>query len=566
MTCIVRERQLRHYGHVAHFPEVDPARKILIVGDPSGWTRPRGRPHKSWLRQMEGYFHRVGLDWGDWSARAVANRDPKLFCCVSLADSWLSSLDALLADLETTTSHIAKRPVLLSDPLLGPQAVSSDTGLGQVYSNGTENDVRPLPPAYTPQQTVSTAMKSGPLPQVKDAERLYSTVCKPKSPKTKEQMGLSSSSVLGGGLSELDHLLQELNATQFNITDEILAQFPSSKTDEAEKLKQFQASVINSPRSKDETAAASSGSGSGQSLKPSATAATLELDKLMASLSDFKVQTNDSPPPSSSAPAMTQPRPTAPPPPQSSGSLDSMLGLLQSDLTRQGIPTTAKGTCAACQKPIVSQVVTALGQTWHPEHFVCTHCQKEIGASNFFEKDGLPYCEEDYFMLFSPRCGLCNQPILDVSLLLDLGLRALMECRYKYLFAAFVDFRKTFDSVGRAALWDILRVCRITSRLLDIMAGLSTGAVSAVQRGGRTSVFFPVDFGVHQCWFCSYSVQCLYGLAGGQVVGSSGCVASVGEERFTDLDFADHAAIFMESMEVLIGGLERLREESEGLG
>uniref|UniRef100_A0A8C0G7G9 Transforming growth factor beta 1 induced transcript 1 n=1 Tax=Chelonoidis abingdonii TaxID=106734 RepID=A0A8C0G7G9_CHEAB len=60
-------------------------------------------------------------------------------------------------------------------------------------------------------------------------------------------------------------------------------------------------------------------------------------------------------------------------------------------------------------------VVTALGNTWHPEHFVCTHCQKEMGGSNFFEKDGAPYCERDYFQLFSPRCGLCNEPILDVS-------------------------------------------------------------------------------------------------------------------------------------------------------
>ncbi|XP_070800764.1 paxillin-like [Pituophis catenifer annectens] len=58
-------------------------------------------------------------------------------------------------------------------------------------------------------------------------------------------------------------------------------------------------------------------------------------------------------------------------------------------------------------------VVTALGSTWHPEHFVCTYCQKEMGGSNFFEKDGAPYCERDYFQLFSPRCGFCNEPILD---------------------------------------------------------------------------------------------------------------------------------------------------------
>ncbi|XP_078065000.1 transforming growth factor beta-1-induced transcript 1 protein-like, partial [Mustelus asterias] len=35
--------------------------------------------------------------------------------------------------------------------------------------------------------------------------------------------------MVGGGLSELDRLLQELNTAQFNITDEILAQFPPGK-------------------------------------------------------------------------------------------------------------------------------------------------------------------------------------------------------------------------------------------------------------------------------------------------------------------------------------------------
>lgn len=62
-----------------------------------------------------------------------------------------------------------------------------------------------------------------------------------------------------------------------------------------------------------------------------------------------------------------------------------------------------------------SQVVTAMGKTWHPEHFVCTHCQEEIGSRNFFERDGQPYCEKDYHSLFSPRCYYCNGPILDVS-------------------------------------------------------------------------------------------------------------------------------------------------------
>ncbi|XP_061116317.1 histone-lysine N-methyltransferase 2D isoform X2 [Conger conger] len=93
--------------------------------------------------------------------------------------------------------------------------------------------------------------------------------------------------------------------------------------------------------------------------------------------------------------------------------LDNMLGSLQSDLNRLGVQTVAKGVCGACNKPIVGQVVTAMGRTWHPEHFVCTHCQDEIGSRNFFERDGQPYCEKDYHNLFSPRCYYCNGPILD---------------------------------------------------------------------------------------------------------------------------------------------------------
>lgn len=53
-----------------------------------------------------------------------------------------------------------------------------------------------------------------------DKDHLYSTVCKPRSPKPAAPAAppFSSSGVLGTGLCELDRLLQELNATQFNIT------------------------------------------------------------------------------------------------------------------------------------------------------------------------------------------------------------------------------------------------------------------------------------------------------------------------------------------------------------
>uniref|UniRef100_A0A3B4AM59 LIM zinc-binding domain-containing protein n=1 Tax=Periophthalmus magnuspinnatus TaxID=409849 RepID=A0A3B4AM59_9GOBI len=288
----------------------------------------------------------------------------------------MEDLDALLADLENTSSPLSRCPVLLtSEPPLNADSTSQDTA-----------QVRPPPPAYTPQQTVSAAMKSS---QNSNADKLYSTVNKPRSPRAADPPpAFSSSSLLGGGLSELDHLLQELNATQFNITDEILAQFPSPKKDD---------------KPKDRTIS---------STKPSATSATLELDKLMASLSDFRVQSTCLYNKMLNYIPFLQP--VAPVTPGSSGgSLDSMLGLLQSDLTRQGVHTSSKGTCTACQKPVVGQVVTALGKVWHPEHFVCTECEIELGSRNFFEKDSRPYCESDYFTLFSPHCAQCNKPILN---------------------------------------------------------------------------------------------------------------------------------------------------------
>ncbi len=53
ITCIVRERQLRLYGHVACYQEVDPAHRVVSVRDNPVWKRPRGRPQLPWLEQVD---------------------------------------------------------------------------------------------------------------------------------------------------------------------------------------------------------------------------------------------------------------------------------------------------------------------------------------------------------------------------------------------------------------------------------------------------------------------------------------------------------------------------------
>ncbi|XP_062459992.1 transforming growth factor beta-1-induced transcript 1 protein-like [Pezoporus occidentalis] len=57
-------------------------------------------------------------------------------------------------------------------------------------------------------------------------------------------------------------------------------------------------------------------------------------------------------------------------------------------------------------------MVTALDKTWHPEHFCCTHCGAVLGEQGFLARDLLPYCPQDFGLLFGSRCRGCARPIL----------------------------------------------------------------------------------------------------------------------------------------------------------
>eukprot|EP01118_Nematostelium_gracile_P006217 TRINITY_DN2003_c0_g1_i1.p1 TRINITY_DN2003_c0_g1~~TRINITY_DN2003_c0_g1_i1.p1 ORF type:complete len:507 (-),score=100.84 TRINITY_DN2003_c0_g1_i1:90-1610(-) len=67
--------------------------------------------------------------------------------------------------------------------------------------------------------------------------------------------------------------------------------------------------------------------------------------------------------------------------------------------------------CAHCDKPILDRCVTALGKKWHHDHFICTQCLKPFAGGNFFERDGRPYCEADFYAMYAPKCAQCGDPI-----------------------------------------------------------------------------------------------------------------------------------------------------------
>ena len=78
VTCLVRECQLRLYGHVARLPVEDPAHRILSCRDPRGWPMPSGRLQASWLRQVESYLRNMGMA-GLASAWEMTRRRPKVY-------------------------------------------------------------------------------------------------------------------------------------------------------------------------------------------------------------------------------------------------------------------------------------------------------------------------------------------------------------------------------------------------------------------------------------------------------------------------------------------------------
>ncbi|KAI9190204.1 hypothetical protein H9P43_001637 [Blastocladiella emersonii ATCC 22665] len=68
--------------------------------------------------------------------------------------------------------------------------------------------------------------------------------------------------------------------------------------------------------------------------------------------------------------------------------------------------------CAYCSGAIAERCVTALGKQWHPEHFFCSQCGKPLTGGGFMEHEGKAYCEDDFFALFSPKCGACAKPVM----------------------------------------------------------------------------------------------------------------------------------------------------------
>ena len=59
--------------------------------------------------------------------------------------------------------------------------------------------------------------------------------------------------------------------------------------------------------------------------------------------------------------------------------------------------------------------MSALGKSWHPEHFTCTKCKKALQNQSFVVEGEDIFCEPCYEKSVAPQCEKCKAPITGVS-------------------------------------------------------------------------------------------------------------------------------------------------------
>uniref|UniRef100_A0AAF5DMN1 LIM zinc-binding domain-containing protein n=1 Tax=Strongyloides stercoralis TaxID=6248 RepID=A0AAF5DMN1_STRER len=68
--------------------------------------------------------------------------------------------------------------------------------------------------------------------------------------------------------------------------------------------------------------------------------------------------------------------------------------------------------CLKCHLPIKQKILRALGGAYHPECFVCHNCDKSLDGVGFTtNKENEPHCMHCFHEKYSPRCATCLKPI-----------------------------------------------------------------------------------------------------------------------------------------------------------
>lgn len=133
--------------------------------------------------------------------------------------------------------------------------------------------------------------------------------------------------------------------------------------------------------------------------------------------------------------------------------------------------------CKYCGQQIRGQYVSALGASWHPEHFLCAGCGQPLGTGQFQIVQNQPYHSACYLLYQAPRCGYCQKPIERVYVEYE-GKRYHPECHREHILPRCVYCQKPlagryfFDAWGNKFCMEHEREyphCSFCSRLRSLV-------------------------------------------------------------------------------------------------
>eukprot|EP01134_Creolimax_fragrantissima_P003228 CFRG3228T1 len=67
--------------------------------------------------------------------------------------------------------------------------------------------------------------------------------------------------------------------------------------------------------------------------------------------------------------------------------------------------------CGGCSKSVMDACLTAIDRSWHPECFVCYTCKGIFSDGKFFEHETKAYCELHWHAVKGTLCSGCDRPI-----------------------------------------------------------------------------------------------------------------------------------------------------------
>jgi hypothetical protein len=151
------------------------------------------------------------------------------------------------------------------------------------------------------------------------------------------------------------------------------------------------------------------------------------------------------------------------------------------------------------------------------------------------------------------------------------ALRQIIEKKWEFgraVYLAFVDLEKAYDSVWREGMWRMAEHYGVAMRVVTILRNWYRGVCSCVRVEGECSEYFEVGTGLRQGCVMSPTLFNIYmdRMMRKVVEGNAGGGLELGEERLTDLDFADDVALLADSWMALALMLERMEAVTQDYG